>query len=1796
MIWLIYLSLSYDVEICLCQANECFDYCKGENGHVIDTKELDNYDKFTNSLIMMLGRHKSVLINIISDDLLIEIDLSFFINREIKISSPSSMKTPEKLVLFYSTNLNYSDTSVELEFLNVCLYNTNSSKDIIDLNFKFLNYGAYADQKLELYPNNVEYRLITNSFILPIEVCSIISNIICIGTDELCTITFDAENSYYIEMLPNSCIISYEQKRIEISCDNRYEIKLDSYIYLSSQIEIFNKENIKNSPKISVENFNLIIISGNWSEYLLFNYNLGIINSMAMQYSPSIVVNSEDVPFEIICSKLELHLSRSTNVKSNIKSDECLIYSNSDIVDIRISLWFEKIEGSRISIFSANIDIIISSYYQSKLPALTLPFEIAISDEMVSTVTLYSYIFIIGYPINTFEYINIRNLATKNPDDAYFMKLFELGAIIKIPSVLEKYIAAYPIIKYTDDSNNIYGLNNNNNMLVLKCVKVFIEMHISFELVITSLIPRTLCYGNNCTISNSINDLSTDLPNFVIKTTKQYHILLNSPLNGINEIVINFQGINISDCSFSIIDNYNYKINFLFPESKIIKTLLLENIDILSSNNILVDELVLKNYRHENANEISLYCDSVDLDHDSIVFCERISGKILKLIIQSVEEIFLGDNQIWINNISFPEAFLQNCTFIAGSSLDLNANGSCEIHGLNIITLLDLTITWKGNWNDVTTTNGININLCKHKSLIVLKTNKIYKDINYFDGTTYFEIDYIDTQEICIYKNDLSLCSYVDKKIDYKDFDVSALTSDGINIYLVEFNEEPFETDLSLFNKKQVKFSNILSNNITQKVQIKMSSEIDINLTSYTFQNIEISQKEEQNLKFGFLKIISSSFNGFNNVEMAVARFSCDFDNLGSFNSLLITNELIVDGNFSSNESRVFLNSGSSLHISIYEDISLKYQQLSLIVGDTSFIFFSQDSNIDILIKSDINLEIISEMEVKAIKTKIYNKYNNRIDILGSWNIEEKSFDIISESTFTLGVENTVPIDIKCLSKIKVEAMSKNCKIIGKLNNIISVYSFNDTDTVISIDAIVIDAFVGDEINVIHVASPYVDLIVQSISSSISNSFKINFIVAFNEIKPGSLTVVDPFPDNIKFSATSIFIESLIYGELKSNEEYPILFGFYVFIRVTATLYDYSYPQYYNDSPNLTHGFNRNSNVVNIMQGIGQIVTIMSMNFFYMPSEILYSIAYTENNLNAELVIHDAKDLAKMFDMVSENINSIQIIINKPMTIDFPIPFSHFQNRKTSLSVIIFGNENDIYIDQICPCIKTFKIFYSKTYFLSNIQISNLEMLAFQDVELNGNLIIENNNDKFSCDVKSYSKILSMYPNWNNNFKSFEIINSNYITFTEDGWIFQDDIYGNMIKINKSEDNEIIVEAASCVFLMIEKPRIQTKIHGLSIFLSSTTDEFYHITTGPGWGRIKNYYDIQVIYQQSDIISVLLCDDYPYPDIFGDQLLAVELNPYSNSDKWLQDDFEASLYNKFMLDSFNIEKAVIYGDKIILSIFCHFSLYLNYGRFVVKTVEVEEYSIGELYTFDITEKIIMNINTLLALSLPGSFEETSITMYWDTNVFPLLAFLDKIDEKNIPKNIDIILVEKSPDYEEYYEYLYKKSFTIINGEFNCYEWNKKIHFRSNDAFFNDSSKLIFTTQCVRDKLTNIFELVITGTNPLPLPISNKTDSSVDETKGLSKNSTIILASGIVVVVLILFGIVIYYFTKLKYEKLMSLRKSLSASYSTSEQTLRNEAYKVEEVTRDLENIEEESYFEEESYAEEEDLDQITEIL
>lgn len=324
----------------------------------------------------------------------------------------------------------------------------------------------------------------------------------------------------------------------------------------------------------------------------------------------------------------------------------------------------------------------------------------------------------------------------------------------------------------------------------------------------------------------------------------------------------------------------------------------------------------------------------------------------------------------------------------------------------------------------------------------------------------------------------------------------------------------------------------------------------------------------------------------------------------------------------------------------------------------------------------------------------------------------------------------------------------------------------------------------------------------------------------------------------------------------------------------------------------------------------------------------------------------------------------------------------------------------------------------------------------------------------------------------------------------------------------------------------------------------------------------------------------------PVPNIFPNDVKVTKvLDPIYHDQFYISDVRTLNEPIEFNLLSFPESQRIIKGSKITTSGLSALTFKDNIGL-----IDTDDIIILKNSTFTGVNLLTRNLITAYSTSNSDiqSFQFTSdsvIELHWERDSWPSIMITKHVSED--PRLIKIILDDVRPSYDLYYNFTYRKSFTIFKGSFGCNKWIEKVRFSSSDEYFNDSSSLIFDVVCTTDRTSEDEILIVQGTRSVP--ISKENQDLNNKGGGIKSTSVVAISIAVIIVVCIVIGVAVFLFTRHRYEMMLqdkikkkklakkSHKKSVLDHYNNSnDDSASNDEIKLEDLQRISQKDESES--------------------
>lgn len=586
----------------------------------------------------------------------------------------------------------------------------------------------------------------------------------------------------------------------------------------------------------------------------------------------------------------------------------------------------------------------------------------------------------------------------------------------------------------------------------------------------------------------------------------------------------------------------------------------------------------------------------------------------------------------------------------------------------------------------------------------------------------------------------------------------------------------------------------------------------------------------------------------------------------------------------------------------------------------------------------------------------------------------------------------------------------------------------------------------------------------------------------------------------------------------------------------------------YEMTTSVPHGFTNSNNVMESkIQDDGNMANFVIYST-KLPSTLPFIFEYGRNTGTAEYFISEA-NVDEMNDLsghVPSKINDITIGILSAMPEGKPLNLLPFDGK--AKHVTIHGDSNR-QVNLIFPSQKTMSVTISAglvTLLTANADVG-IDALTLTDCDFTVSSVAlnENNINKLSTDVDSMNAlirrgVMSSYSS------PIKIEAANIINFTSNGWsVIELSHRDRTTEIKSADFPDVSFNALDTLSLLIE-PGLRT-IKPLKLNYTYSSTLYLEISLASGWSEITNARDWSL--DTGDATVKVTLPFYPLPDIFSRPTTDFEIvfnnpaeDPSPDIDVAIRRDYvysESRIFNMLDLESL---KQVVRAPSI---------------TFVGQNAKLDFVDdVGELR---ITEAVVLNrtyvqlgkteINSKLTMyqqadmyGMIGFTRDANVEMHWRTTTSPRVSITSQI-RSTPPNEIRMVFGNETIDNQYFNDHYYRWQYEIIVGSFDCQSFLSRVTFVSQNPYFNSNSgENVMEAFCTGDSHSS---RLVMWANKL-LPVAGTSESvgpdSGDQDDNRPKMSTGAISGitiGAIVIVAVVVGVVVYMFTRKKYEALLN---------------------------------------------------------
>lgn len=1115
----------------------------------------------------------------------------------------------------------------------------------------------------------------------------------------------------------------------------------------------------------------------------------------------------------------------------------------------------------------------------------------------------------------------------------------------------------------------------------------------------------------------------------------------------------------------------------------------------------------------------------------------------------------------------FSDTVPRQLTVFVGEPVEikLSKTKAESLQGFNITTVASHEIVMKeSGWNNVKFSPNIVIDHGKH--ILPFKLTQPYQ-IDYVtfvgDSLVDFSISYSGDANVCVSSpNSTQKCDDSKHIVASNDENLtSSLESLAKTKYELNFESGTTGTlNFSFLNQKDVLLTSFPDSSKNEVIINFDTNKVNKIYSKTVFNNMKLNLHPESavSVEFGQLELVDVEFDPkwATYVDLSVAKLTCTYEDLTNFKSILITDQLNMNGDLPTKDVKVkFINDydANDLIANLTTDVTINIHKGHFTLGKLE-VEMTQSSNYDVFLHAESPLTITFNCD-QGLNAEDIPRFNitsmEKVDLIFSnpWPKLTSGASLVNlftwdESKVTLN--GYVPLSTQKQTTLNFELMTKDCSIYGPVEH--NVFASINYDTEIkercpfTIENGLFIQAASDEVSVISfVQSPYIDLSISKIDFNKDEITEVNvtFGSAIGNDGVSTITIKDRIPKRVVIMET-FPIRSLVTGKIKDEKTLPLLIKPQPIIIATTDSFNFrkSLVLKYNEEEveNRAHGFYSNSNclMLNVSHPISGNKEIQIVRKLW-PSEVPFKIdlfpGYDEGD--GELLIDDSNkaDLAKLSEFIPDVINKVIIKLYSDMA-DTELKFSFF--AKGHVIVSAPGNEQRVVKlelpnnSDLNVTFDNLKITFSGTSFKANS--CNFTDCDFENPNL---LKITNENVKsLVLDVDSLNALINgkSLTTYNN---KIQVFSAAYITFFEDGWEFRENKLKSTTHVKATDFPQVSFHTDHPLYLILGE-QTSKKVAGIAIDVTPDVDNIAYVTCGRGWENVIDDHNL-IISTNGAKLAHITTSSYPIVGVFDTKIefeLAVD-----DKNKFDIINFENNYVINNKTTNFNMRNLLpqyrtFHAQKLRFEGKSGFNFAYNIGDFEIKEMDVASKADVTMSKATIVEKLVLDENS----KATGSFsfdKNAAAVLKWGIESAPLLFIANST---KFPRNIEVRYEHSDVDPSKYNEVLLDgNGIVLMQGEFDCSSTLRgNIKFISDYEYFNDEKRII-ALMCDVSTQGNV--LVLYGFKAIPDSDSGSDDSKSESKSGLSPGGTVGVVIACVVVVAIIVGLVIYIRMKVKIDTL-----------------------------------------------------------
>ena len=1049
--------------------------------------------------------------------------------------------------------------------------------------------------------------------------------------------------------------------------------------------------------------------------------------------------------------------------------------------------------------------------------------------------------------------------------------------------------------------------------------------------------------------------------------------------------------------------------------------------------------------------------------------------------------------------------------------------------------------------------------------------------------------DYKNIANYCVYNSEETECDSVIadslKNVSYEEFE-NSFNSDlkndinNLNLYIAgSSSSRKFLLNVDLMNAIKCNISSATtgSPNYVQLSQTTGVQNISISYISFDNSHISVSSGISE-IRFGEVVFNNCQFDqSCSNAKLTVDDLSCQASFLPYWKSYYVQDNLYLTGSLHevAEEREIELGldeNANDLRAEIGGNLSIIMDTNSLSIGNVKFII-NRSPNYDALfyvidspttphiqINSEGNKDIDTLPKIIFDGSKLTEK-SILFTFSGAWEdyFEADVINAVNFDEISLTTNDIVPFKAEVAKHFTITSTSSTSGVTGPL--VITTPNARDIDGYFEASSTVTaqtTVRIYHGINFInptsystgtyhiYVKSANVKLEMNSLSIDKDTTAKFALTMDSNGISSiSSNSISETFNLNHQLdifnNVPSTYDENTIQ---LFKQAWPLITGPYNKILNTNISY-----QYILGESNKPHGLINGHDIMNLTL-IDSTLLSIALNVSQLPSAIPFVMSYGTSVGNPEILITNSQDLIDLSGYLPQSIKSLYITFGRGLSGSEYFSIAALQSHVSSVFISGTGPTR---VTVEFPSINTvtleFESLILSSYSTTNsnsLNTMNVGSLTFSNCDfVQDSFAIQNSNvQQINSDADSINNlinknIISTYSN------PIEVTNANYITFTTNGWkVIEVNFRDNSVEIPSTKFSNIHFSANSnLIALLVEAGT--TAIHHINFDFPQS--DSYSVELGSHWNEVTNTDSFSLDFGSAQL--KVLVPFYPVPSFIHSQSEVNVKFGYSSLETDAQGEIDISIprghiysqSQEYDLSSLTT-KVVRAPDVIFKGSNLSLRFTNNIGELSITDAEVQQNTHISVDQTLVTNNLTLNPRSVMQGPIDFTTDST-ITFNWVPGTVPELSISSQT--RNYVPSIDIVLVQESINYSQFNDNYYRWRMDLMTGEFDCEKYLNNVHFVARNeslTYFQDGPDLIMKASCHGTGIVRLLSIyadeLLPVSTPTPNPPTYGPDDDGNSGAGISAGGIAGIAIACIIVAGVIAGILVYRFTRNKYEKIL----------------------------------------------------------